>query len=159
MFFLFLQGEKFFFNLCGSQGELLLFIGGVVSISNRVELFLCSLNSLFSLILYYVCLLIIELSLSIRDKKGEIQMKYGWESCLFCLRGDTLIVYDNRKYKYVLVYLTQGESYFAYLLFSCFLVFIFYTCGYAFCLVFQEIYMLIQLSYCLHLQLMDSSYD
>ena len=40
LFFLFLQGEKsFFFNLCGSQGELLLFIGGIVSISYRVELF------------------------------------------------------------------------------------------------------------------------
>ena len=39
LFFLFLQGEKLFFNLCGSQGELLLFIGEVVSISYRVELF------------------------------------------------------------------------------------------------------------------------
>ena len=36
-------------------------------------------------------------------------MNYGWESCLFCLGGDTLIVYDNGKYKYVLVYLTQEE--------------------------------------------------
>ena len=33
---------------------------------------LCSLDSLFSLILYCICLLFIELSLSIRDKKGEI---------------------------------------------------------------------------------------
>ena len=24
-----------------------------------------------------------------------------WESCLFCLGGDTLIVYDNGKYKYL----------------------------------------------------------
>ena len=24
-----------------------------------------------------------------------------WESCLFCLGGDTLIVYDSGKYKYV----------------------------------------------------------
>ena len=40
LFFLFLQGGKsFFFNLCCSQRELLLFIGGVVSISYRVELF------------------------------------------------------------------------------------------------------------------------
>ena len=39
LFFQFLQGEKSFFNLCGSQGELLLFIGGVVSIFYRVELF------------------------------------------------------------------------------------------------------------------------
>ena len=37
--FLFLQGEKSFFNLCCSQGELLLFIGGVVSILYRVDLF------------------------------------------------------------------------------------------------------------------------
>ena len=37
-------------------------------------------------------------------------------------------------------------------------MFIFHTCVYACCLVFQEIYMLIQLSCCLHLQLMDSSY-
>ena len=35
----FYRGRKFFFNLCGSQGELLLFIGGVVSIFYRVELF------------------------------------------------------------------------------------------------------------------------
>ena len=39
LFFLFLQGKKLFFNLCGSQGELLLFIGGVVSIFYRVKLF------------------------------------------------------------------------------------------------------------------------
>ena len=39
------------------------------------------------------------------------------------------------------------------ILFTC----IFHTCVYAFCLVFQEKYKLIQLSYCLHLQLMDSS--
>ena len=37
-------------------------------------------------------------------------MNYGWESCLFCLGGDTWIVYDSGKYKYVLVYLTQEES-------------------------------------------------
>ena len=37
--FLFLQGETSFFNLCCSQGELLLFIGGVVSILYRVDLF------------------------------------------------------------------------------------------------------------------------
>ena len=48
LFFLFLQGEKLFFNLCGSQGELLLFIGGVVSIFYRVKLF-CVL-----LILYFL---------------------------------------------------------------------------------------------------------
>ena len=46
-------------SCCSSQGEL----------------------SLFSLILYCVCLLFIELSLSIRDKKGEIQMKCGNPGC------------------------------------------------------------------------------
>ena len=71
LFFLFLQGEKFFFNLCGSQGELLFFIGGVVSILLQSYIVYCSLDSLFSLILYCVCLLFIELSLSIRDKNGE----------------------------------------------------------------------------------------
>ena len=39
VFPIFIGGEKFFFNLCGSQGELLLFIEGVVSIFYRVELF------------------------------------------------------------------------------------------------------------------------
>ena len=39
VFPIFIRGEKFFFNLCGSQGELLLFIGGVDSIFYRVELF------------------------------------------------------------------------------------------------------------------------
>ena len=53
---------------------------------------------------------------------------------LFCLGGDIFIVYDSGKYKYVLLYLTYEESQFAYLLFSCFPVFIFHTCGYAFCL-------------------------
>ena len=46
----------------------------------------------------------------------------------------------------------KSRSYFIYLYY-------FHTCGYAFCLVFQEIYRLIQLSCCLHLQLMDSSQD
>ena len=32
-------GGEIFFTLCGSQGELLLFIGGVISIFYRVELF------------------------------------------------------------------------------------------------------------------------
>ena len=48
--------------------------------------------------------LLIGLSLSIRDKKGERDLDENlWESCfvLFCLGGDTLIVYDRGKYKYV----------------------------------------------------------
>ena len=48
LFFLFLQGGKLFFNLCGSQGELLFFIGVVVSIFYRVKL------SGVPLILYFV---------------------------------------------------------------------------------------------------------
>ena len=38
-FFPIFIGGEVFFNLCGSLGEFLLFIGGVVSISYRVELF------------------------------------------------------------------------------------------------------------------------
>ena len=59
LFFLFLQGEKFFFNFCGSQGELLLFIGGVVSIFYRVELFCVPLILYFhlSFIVYVYSLL------------------------------------------------------------------------------------------------------
>ena len=59
MFFLFLQGEKFFFNLCCSWGELLLFIGEVVSILYRVELFcvLLILYFLLSFIAYVYSLL------------------------------------------------------------------------------------------------------
>ena len=59
LFFLFLQGEKLFFNLCGSQGELLLFIGGVVSIFYRVKLFcvLLILYFLLSFIAYIYSLL------------------------------------------------------------------------------------------------------
>ena len=79
-------------------------------------------------------------------------MKCGWESYLFCLRGDTLIVYDSKIQVYFVVSNLGGEL-------VCIFVdmFIFPTCIYAFCLVFQEIYRLIQLSCCLHLQLMDSS--
>ena len=39
VFSIFIGGEKFFFLCHSCQGELLLFIGGVVSISYRVELF------------------------------------------------------------------------------------------------------------------------
>ena len=53
------RGRKFFFNLCDSEGELLLFIGGVVSISYKVELFCVSLilYFLFSFIAYVYYLL------------------------------------------------------------------------------------------------------
>ena len=62
LFFLFLQGEKFF-NLCGSQGGLLLFIGEVVSIFYRVKMFCVPLILYFLLsfvayvysLLSYIC--------------------------------------------------------------------------------------------------------
>ena len=75
-----------------------------------------------------------------------------WESYLFYLGGDTLIVYDSKIQVYFVVSNLGGEL-------VCIFVdmFIFHTCIYAFCLVFQEIYRLIQLSCYLHLQLMDSS--
>ena len=81
----FYRGINFFLNLCGSQGELLLFIEGVVFI------FSYSVAYVFCLPSDYVVQ-----SLSIRDKKGETQM-----TCLFCLGGE---------YKIFLMYLTQGES-------------------------------------------------
>ena len=56
LFFLFLLGVGgSFFNICGSQ-ELLLFIGGVVSILYRVG-FICFLDSLFSLAFCCICFL------------------------------------------------------------------------------------------------------
>ena len=80
VFFLFLQGEKLVFNPCCSQGELLLFVGRVVSIFSYTLLRMFSVN------------LLIGLSLSIRDKKGEKQLKCGnmWENCLFCLGGENI---------------------------------------------------------------------
>ena len=79
-------------------------------------------------------------------------MKCGWESCLFYLGEDTLIVYDSKIQVCFVVSNLGGELVCIYVN-----MFIFHTCIYAFCLVFQEIYRLIQLSCCLHLQLMDSS--
>ena len=84
----FYRGRKVFFPL-------LFMLGGVVALHRGSCLYfiqslivLCSLNSLFSLILYCVCLLFIGLSLSIHDKKGERDLDENlWESCLFCLWG------------------------------------------------------------------------
>ena len=71
----------------------MLFIRGVVSISYRVELFCVPLILYF--LLFFVASvavdLLIGLSLSIRDKKGERDLDEMWESYLFCLRGDTLV--------------------------------------------------------------------
>ena len=87
LFFLFLQGEKFFLTFvvlrgscCSSQGELSLFC--------------------LTLLRIFAVYLLIRQSLSIRDKKGETQM-----TCLFCLGGE---------YKNFLMYLTQGESQFIF---------------------------------------------
>ena len=59
VFPIFIGGEKFSINLYGSQGELLLFIGGVISIFYRVELFclLLILYCLLSFIVYVYSLL------------------------------------------------------------------------------------------------------
>ena len=59
VFPIFIGGEKFSFNLYGSQGELLLFIEGVISIFYRVELFclLLILYCLLSFIVYVYSLL------------------------------------------------------------------------------------------------------
>ena len=69
----FYRGRKVFFYLGGvvtlHKGSCLYFIQSLIV--------LCFLDSFFSLILYCVYLLFIELSLLIRDKKGEIQMKCG----------------------------------------------------------------------------------
>ena len=53
VFSIFIGGEKFFFNLCGSQGELLLLIGRVVSISYKVELFCVPLILYFLLSFFF----------------------------------------------------------------------------------------------------------
>ena len=88
LFFLFLQGEKFFLTFV---------VLGRSCCSSQVELSLFSLTLLHMFSVY----LLIRQSLSIRDKKGETQM-----TCLFCLREE---------YKNFLMYLTQGESQFIFL--------------------------------------------
>ena len=55
-----------------------------------------------------------------------------WESCLFCLGGDTLIVYDSGKYKYVLV--LKGR---VSLHICCFLVFLFIFPHMRLCVLFS----------------------
>ena len=118
---------------------------------------MCFLDSLFSLIVYCVCLLFIELSLSIRDKKGEILMKCEniWESCLFCL-GRVEIVFDRGRYLLFLIggdtFLFHGsliyihELFMIYVFVLCFVksriyfcfTCIFHTCVYAFVEYFRK---------------------
>ena len=83
LFFLFLQGEKFFLTFMVLRGSF-------CSSQEQLSLFSLTLLRMFSVYL------LIRQSLSIRDKKGETQM-----TCLFCLGGE---------YKNFLMYLTQGES-------------------------------------------------
>ena len=73
-------------------------------------------------------------------------MKCVENTRMFCL-GRVNIVFDVSNLREELVCIFVDLMF----LFFC------HTCGYAFCLVFQEIYRLIQLNCCLHLQLMDSS--
>ena len=77
----------------------MLFIGGVVSIFYRVELFCVPLILYFSYSLLHIFSvdLLIGLSLSIRDKKGERDLDENlWESCLFCLRGVEIVFLKGR---------------------------------------------------------------
>ena len=83
LFFLFLQGEKFFLTFVVLRGS-------CYSSQGELSLFSLTLLRMFSIYL------LIRQSLSICDKKGETQM-----TCLFCLGGE---------YKFFLMYLTQGES-------------------------------------------------
>ena len=71
-------------------------------------------------------------------------MKCVENTRMFCLGGVNIVVdVSNLRGELVCIFVD--------------LLFFYNTCGYAFCLMFQEIYRLIQLSCCLHLQLMDSS--
>ena len=138
LFFLFLQGEKLVLNLCCSQGELLLFKGGVASIFYRVELFFVPL-----VLFFLSCLLslysLFELSLSICDKKGEKQMKCGNPVCF--VQGEIKLFFKWGEYKNFLMYLTQGRVR-IYFFIPCFiLLFIclsFHTCSDVFVECFRK---------------------
>ena len=138
MFPMFIGGEACFSHL--------LFIGGVVSIFYRVELFCVSLIVYFLLTFVTLCLSYL---CQFVTKRGRFRWNVGIcveNTRMFCL-GGVNIDFDVSN--------SGGElvCIFVDLLF----LFFCHTCGYTFCLVFQEIYRLIQLSCCLHLQLMDSS--
>ena len=107
LFFLFLQGEKFFLTFvvlrgscCSSQGEL--------------SLFSLTLLRMFSIYL------LIGQSLSIRDKKGETQM-----TCLFCLGGEykKLFVVSNLRgelvfFIFIFIFIYSVSCYCLYVFFS-----------------------------------------
>ena len=78
LFFLFLQGEKFFLTFVVLRGS-------CCSSQGKLSLFFLILLCIFSVYL------LIRQSLSIRDKKGETQM-----TCLFCLGGDKIVFQRGR---------------------------------------------------------------
>ena len=80
VFPIFRMGE-IFFNLCGSQGELLLFIVGVVSIFYRFELFCVPLILYFLLSFIAYVYSLLSCLCQYVTKKGEIQMKCGNPVC------------------------------------------------------------------------------
>ena len=72
--------------------------------------------------------------------------------CFICFLFRCLLTYIHDViYWYLSLFCVLWNQ--EFILFTC----IFHTCVYAFCLVFQEKYRLVQLSCYLHLQLMDSS--
>ena len=92
---------------------------------------------------------------------GASHCIYLFSSChifvgLFMLGGDTFIAFYVSCFNCLLIYIY--ELFIDICLLFCLLVFSTHAVMH-FCLVFQEIYKLIQLSCCLHLQLMDSSQD
>ena len=138
----------------------MLFIGGVVSIFYRVELFCVPLILYFLLSFIAYVYSLLSCLCQFVTKRGRSRWNVGILFVLFRGGGDTLIIYDSGKYKYVWqiqvcfdVSNLGGELVCIFVVF----LFIFHTCVYAFCLVFQEIYRLIQSYCCLHLQLIDSS--
>ena len=130
-------------------------IGGVVSISYRVELFCVPLILYFLLSFNVYVYSLLSCLCQYVTKRGRSKWNVGILFVLFS--GDTLICLWQWKIQVCFVVSNLGGELvciFVDLLFSCYY---FHTCDYAFCLVFQEIYRLIQLCCCLHLQLMDTS--
>ena len=78
LFFLFLQGEKFFLTFVVLRGS-------CCSSQEKLSLFSLTLLRMFSVYL------LIGQSLPIRDKKGETQM-----TCLFCFGGDKIVFQRGR---------------------------------------------------------------
>ena len=83
------------------------FLGGVVALhkgsclyfSIELNCFVFPWFSIFSYPLLRMFTLYWVVFVNTWQKGGDLNEM--WESCLFCLGGDTLIVYDSGKYKYV----------------------------------------------------------